>query len=678
MKNFKFTLFVLFSTILVFIGCSDDEVFKNTDSVSNMETKNNSLTMRLNENDKPDEHMQIVLGKKLENPYTVKNMQNAFDYYNSVILDSPFKGKKVEATHYYIKINPNTEEQLEMLDDLDNSDDENAPVLHDYPLDYEILEEGDYYIYPRDENDIYHSAYTLIPIDYRFTENVPYEILDEIYEPSEEEYDIETVALFFAGWKEDLEADEIFVDEKTLDDYLRNSFVEEVVDEENTNNQSGARLFGKRYRPNGYVRVQNTETNVMNPLQKAKISIGRNIFWRYTYTDDNGYFSSPKKYRGKVRIRAKWRGNTATIRKTWNEVLGLWVSDHLMTIKRSSNGRTKNIIHSEPHTGIFGIDLAGGHLWFKGTVHNGLRKYVDFSNSNGISHTISSANVWAWAKGKNASAPMLYKYRQLPQMSTVANVGQANFWSVLTNIISGNVISLVPSHLRPDLIFAGLNNKKVSYDNRSNTIRIHQTVFHESGHYSHASKAGSWFWAQVFGSEISNQILEGDPYVDGSKPSFTAGKRIALAEGWGNFCEFKITSAIYGKAYMTPNGFSTGMYSTSNINTYMERFNVYDVPMTADDFDNHNWFAHGVIWDALDNSVDNPTLSRRWNGNGTTVINSIVDNCYLGLSNSNNLSPIFNRLSGNVESPTQLKNALKSAYPSKQAQIEELFTSYGY
>jgi len=667
MKKIVLSTFVV---VVAFISCSDDPISQN-----DISSEQNNYFGRPSNNDKPDVHTPIVLGEKLKNPYKVENMQNAFDYYNDVVPNSPFERKKIEATHYYIQINPNTLEQLEMLDNLDNSDDENVPVLHDYPLDYEIIQEGDYYAYPTDENDIFHPTYTLISVDYQFPISVPYVILDEIYEPMEEEYDVETVAMFFAGWEEDLEADEIFIEEQALPQYLIN-----LLEEPEENPNTGNRLFGKRYRPHGCIKIQNTDTNNMDPLQQAKISIGRNFFWRYTYTDDNGCFTSPKKYRGKVRIRAKWRGYTATIRKTWNEILGFAVSDHLMTITRGNNGITKNIMYNEPHTGIGGIDLKGGHLWFKGTVHNGLRKYIDFSNANGISDTVNYANIWVWAKGKDSSAPMLHKYKQLAHMSSVANIGQANFWHVLLNGIIGNGISLVPAHLRPDLIFGGLKDKKVSGDYRANTVRIHQIVFHESGHFSHVLKVGAEYWTQVFASEISNKILYGDPYSDGSKPSITVGKKIAIAEGWAVFCEFKITSAIYGKAYMD-GSFKSSSVDINLVDMYMNNFNVYDVPMTAQHYDNHHWFAHGVMWDALDKEKNSKSSKRR-NGNGEVVINDIIDECFLngidGNTNFNNMAPIFNQLNSNVDSPTELKNALINAYPDEKDAIIKLFDSYGY
>jgi hypothetical protein len=666
-KIFKFKI-VLFLTIL-FVSCQENEILEPK---GDLNISDQSL-MRTNENDKPDVHTQIVLGEKLKNPYTVTNMQAAFNYYNSIVTNSKFNNRIVVANYLYVKIIPQTEGDLRLLDDLDKQSDYITPVMQDYPMDYEILTEGDYYVNPTDENDLYYPVYTVIPVGYSMPAGLNYEILDSLYEPSDEEYDVETISLFFAEWVEDLEVDGIFLTIETLPTYINQSII----------NQSGTPnyLKSKKFTPNGCIKVRNTDSNAPDPLMKAEISYGRFVFWHYTYTDNNGYYSGSHSYRGKVRIRAKWRGYTATIRKTWNEVLGFQVSDHLMTESRNSNGLTKIIEYTEPNQGIVGIDLQGGHLWFKGTVHNGLRKYVDYCNANGISQTISYANVWAWATGSDASTPMLYKYPQLPAMSTIANVGEANFWNVTVNSISGQVISLLPSHLRPDQIFAGLKPYPREL-NISNTVRIHQTIFHESGHYSHASKAGAWFWANVFASEISNTIATwggdsgSDPYRDGSQPSYQAAKRIALAEGWARLTEFKIAKAVYGKAF-----FDGG--SESNIEDRMENFDQLETPVTASILTDRSWFTHGIMWDLLDdrneilNSSNLPLSERRHGNNEFSMY--IVDRAFIGnSSNQYDLAPIFNKLTSNVNDYADFKNALLLQYTSdsQNAGIVTLFDTY--
>ena len=676
-------------TIMGFISCSEEFETNENESFDSSSVVTKNLG-----DEKPDFHKKIILGKRLNNPYSVSSMQSAFNYYNQNVGDSPFVEKVVKATHNYIKILPTTEEHLIALDDLDKSDDETSPILHDYPLNYEIIEEGDYYIYPKDENDLYYPVYTVIPVDYQLPSNLPYEIIEPLYYPKDEEFDVETVSLVFADWQEDLKAQfgtEIYEKDlprllKLWKDFDEGNLTEEEFEAKGFFSGLWDSLFGRRYRPNGHVNVENTDTNNYDPLQKAKISIGRSFWWKYTYTNDNGYFSAPKKYRGKVRIRAKWRGYTATIRKTWNEILGFWVSDHLMTIKRSNNPKTKNISYTEPHDGIFGVDLHGGHLWFKGTTHNGLRKYIDYCNLNGINKTISYANVWSFARGGSSSNPMLYRYPQLPAMATIAGVGQSNFWHVMTQNISGNSISLVPWWLRPDQIYQGLRNKKINNTGNSNTVRIHQLVFHESGHYSHARKAGSWFWANVFATELSNTINEDGPYADGSQPSFQAGARIGLAEGWGTFTEFKITNFYYGKSYINSiNG--TGFYpafafnNNQSIDRFMENFNVYDRPMSFNRFDDRSWFLHGIMWDLLDDrneiySFGTP-ISKRRTGDGI-LINGIIDNINIGTINNFDLSPIFNALESNVDNQCDLLNRLRSNHPNLISELNQLFLSYGY
>lgn len=111
-------------------------------------------------------------------------------------------------THYYIQINPQGEPDLQFLDELDKSDAVDAPVLHEYPLNYSIEQEGDYYRVVTDEEDRWnHPVYTVIPVNYQFASNLDYEILAELYEPTNDQYFLEIVSMFRAGWYDDLSAE---------------------------------------------------------------------------------------------------------------------------------------------------------------------------------------------------------------------------------------------------------------------------------------------------------------------------------------------------------------------------------------------------------------------------------------------------------------------------------------
>lgn len=646
----------IFLFSLALIGCQNDILLEKDELLS---SQNNLLSVKAsNENNKPDVHTQIVLGKQLINPYSVENMQKAFDYYNENMANSAFADKKVEPTHYYIKIIPGSESELEILNNLDDESSIETPVLQDHPLDYEVIEEGDYYVNPQNEEDLYHPVYTTIPVDYKLPDGIKYDILDELYEPSEEEYKVETVSLYFADWKDDLEADGISIgNEDELKKYLLLANVQKS---------------SNKFYPTGSITIKNTGTGNIEGLMKAEISYGRVFWWHYTYTDNAGNFTgTAKKYRGNVQIRAKWRGETATIRKTWNEVLGFFVSDYLMTLNKNNNGQNKYIDYTSFSNG-------GNHLWSKGTVNNGLRKYVDYCNANGITNTISHANVWAWEGNKQTGAtPMLYKYQQLPLMSSFANIGQANFWHNLTNILSGFTINLVPKHLRPDQIYTGLNPR--SNETISDSRRIHQLIFHESGHYSHASKVGASYWAQLFASEISNIHLHGgDPYYDGTSPSLQAGARIGLAEGWATVTEFYVSNSYYSSSIIRSNAGSSRQHM-SNVNGILEGFNIIDRPMNATRTDEWSWFSHGLIVDILDTGRNNGTTDQSVHRNGSgAFLNNVLDEVSIQNGTIYNLGPVFSRLTSSVNSAADLKNPLISAYPAQASKINTLFQNYGY
>jgi hypothetical protein len=613
-------------------------------------------------------------------------MRETIDYLNLEVEDSPVIDLSIESTHYYIKIIPNNDQDLEFLDELDKSDDPEAPVLHEYPLDQDIVQEGDFYreVYSEDIRFNF-PIYTVIPVGYQFSQPLDYDVLAEIYEPTEDQYFLEIVSLFRAGWYDDLSAE---FDEEIgpgdLEDliYFLNH-PQELEENEEEVQPKFFRRIGRwirraftrpaKYTPKGTVNIENTNSNpsFLQPFMNAKISIGRNFFWTNTYTNFNGDYVANKSYRGMVRVRSKFRSASATIRKSWNEVIGLGVSDHIMTVTRGNNSRTRNILYGSRR-----------HFWIKATTHNGIALYNDFCLRNGISETVRNANVWAWSNGDNASAPMLYTYPQLGLIAQYANIGQANLWQNITSTGTATAIGLVPFWLRPDMIFRGLEDKPISPSNSINSsIRIHQVVFHESGHFSHAKKVNALYWAKNAAAIISNSIATtnislqgGDSYTDGSQPSFQAADRISVVEGWGNFTEYKITSEVYGGAY------DSGVYRT-DINNFMEDFDMFQRPMSANRTDVRSWFLHGLMWDLLDDRNEIISFGTTVNselrfGNNSGRHNFIEDNCSL-TTDAFNLAPVFNALDGNVEDGCDLYWRLRALFPARVNDLDELFVSYG-
>ena len=89
---------------------------------------------------------------------------------------SSFPTMSIELTHYYVKFIPNSELELEDL----KSD--TTLELFDYPLDYEVLEDGLYYHDPSLPDSAITYQYAVVPEDYNFP-NIQNEILAELYIP---------------------------------------------------------------------------------------------------------------------------------------------------------------------------------------------------------------------------------------------------------------------------------------------------------------------------------------------------------------------------------------------------------------------------------------------------------------------------------------------------------------
>jgi len=75
----------------------------------------------------------MILGESLNNLYEIDFMRATINYLNQKVADSPVWDLTSVPTHYYIKITAVNDQDLQFLDDLDKSDDIDAPVLPEYP-----------------------------------------------------------------------------------------------------------------------------------------------------------------------------------------------------------------------------------------------------------------------------------------------------------------------------------------------------------------------------------------------------------------------------------------------------------------------------------------------------------------------------------------------------------------
>ena len=223
----------------------------------------------------------IVLGEKLNNPYSLKNMQGAYDSIQKKSSMRRVGALKLEPTHYYVRFLPKDTADFNKLwrDSLE---------LFDYPLDYEVESWGDYYHDPSIPEDQPTWQYTKVPVGYKFPE-VQYEILDECFIPEDEdecEDESEDVKVKMRKAKR-------MVD---LGDLERMAFIvsgnEDML--EPTNNTPEGMKKALKKRPSGTFRVYNNTTGQWEGVAGVRLRITNLLKWFNVQTDENGYYSTSK------------------------------------------------------------------------------------------------------------------------------------------------------------------------------------------------------------------------------------------------------------------------------------------------------------------------------------------------------------------------------------------------
>jgi len=232
----------------------------------------------------------ITLGKKLMNPYSLKNMQLA---YNSLYKKKKLKESIVlSPTHYYIRFLPSDSFEYNLL-----KSDTNL-VLFSYPLDYEISE-GEQYHDPSLPNYQITWQYTKVPVNYCFP-NIYYEVLDTLFMPMEINVDsskLKSKKLFKDIWDELLEESLI----------LTNNLEK---------NEHKIQLKGSKWNPSATIKVWDDLIKQYIPLVGAKIRVRHFLHWDTELTDANGY-AKLESFRYSVNYSIVWERANWDIRDGW-------------------------------------------------------------------------------------------------------------------------------------------------------------------------------------------------------------------------------------------------------------------------------------------------------------------------------------------------------------------------
>jgi len=243
-------------SLLFISACKKDQIEKLEDS---------SSTNQVNS--------QIILGKRVDNPYSVENMKKAYQALSRNAKleneDSP-----VRTTHLYVRFLPKDWAQYDTLIA------DTSLELYNIPLDYEIVSQGSNYHDPSISSDLPTWQYTTVPVDYKFNPQIKYEVITEAYipelDPQLNTRNTNQRNTFQGKSFKDALLDQAFIITKNYDDTLKN--------------YKGAKMS---WTPSGTIKVYDSKLGDI-PLEGVKIRVRRWIFVkvREATTNANGYYQT--------------------------------------------------------------------------------------------------------------------------------------------------------------------------------------------------------------------------------------------------------------------------------------------------------------------------------------------------------------------------------------------------
>jgi hypothetical protein len=601
----------------------------------------------------------IILGAKLNNPYTIANMQKAYHLLYGI-------NTQILPNNLYIRFKPASVAQLEILED--NEDLE----LQDYPMDYEVIKDGDYYQDPNLGTEDIPWLYSVVPVTYKAPAGIQHEVVAPIHIPNNNPLLEDMAESVAAG---------VNYEAKIIDG-------QKVIVRADIKNKEGGPVYlyppeppcddscgggggnppppaNDPKIPRGVIKVQDIpgcnlqNTNV--PLRQARVICKRWFKIDKMYTNDQGQFVSTKKFKNKVKVTVKTKNGNAKISK----IRGIRFWQMLFPVKKRigvfSQGAMANIAFTFSKPGNTNAHDPELPYWVAATTHNSVVEFRQYATEFGIGQPPAKLKVMVsnWGEGFRATgaAPMFNKCN-----GDLATLYAAFFLiSPLRTPVVGGMAILISVLKNQVDIMIGYQPRGGDYScNNFNSSWLKSLTYHELGHAQHFAQAGCDFWKQ-YRNAIVNEMskfnqADYSPYGTGNDAN--NAPVIATGEMWGNHCQYIFTNRHYGNK----SGLFTVLQNqvwvdVQGLKCYLNAIENFNPNKVSDIW---RWIPQGLLYDLFDNINDNQ--------------NPIVDNV-----SGYTIKQSFNALQPDVRSIPLFKSKLLQQNANSQfSQINALFNQYGY
>ena len=653
-------------------------------SVRNVEKVTNTVTSTCRDELQPDWVADTIdvatqLGPALVgSPYSVSIMQQA-----AINIYGTTQG--ITANRKYIRYKPST---LGQLDSLVNTDIE----LFDYPLDREVVEEGDYYPQPGIGESEIPWFYSVVNIDYQQLSGIQYEELAQVYIPDDDLY-LENEAFRITGNPvENFDCgDPAALSNSTTsqskqivpnvpqcpDGFHWDYSLHECIE---NNCPFGYHWDGSQCvpdapppppappaskQPTGQILVRDFK-NIVGGFQDVAVRRTEVVLRRFlkverVYTNDQGNFLSAKHFHNRVNILVKFKNSSITTRGL--KGIRLWQT--LLPIeqgigKYSGDLRNVNWVFTSPQMG----NSKANRNWWAAQLMNA---HIEFNENAAILGVGSIPNnmhvlVTAWRAGAGAGSTPMNRHRNSFQFSDallqqfLVQPNGAYWGQVYNNVYNNNGVLR-----RMDMTFGYNTDFAIESD------IVKEIMYHEFAHSAHFNKVGENWWNDLVYSESYETSRFGvndnrSPYGIGDDGFLS--DYMSLAESWAEHVGRSIADRVYGLnstafgeqgEFYDNNFYITG---SSHVN-YLEDFSPF---RTNDPF---HWIPDGLYYDLMDDRND------QFVPNPRVLINDAV----FGYINQQ----FFNALESDVRSLPAFRQRLLQQNGNNQLnEVTQLFNAYGY
>lgn len=514
---------------------------------------------------------KTILGRLRENAFTVENMAVAHNELYGTSL------QRMETTDLYVKFQPSSVSDLNLLFETDET-------FYDFPLEYEVVEMGDYY--QELEAGAFPVLFAIVEPDFPFPP-VTHEVVAELYLNSTDPVLVNKSLVLTNNTPymrvlrclpECPAYPECLIENiscggqstsnggNTTNGSINSGPGRTLVDCEeghpdwpecmmvsDDNSSTGGSVFGNPYttndcgcqvyknsnKPGGCVKVEDTElstawdTDTYKGVKKVKVIVKDTWFTeRETWTDqnENGCWKISKSFSGNLWMWVKFKNELCQIRGTSAGVDAAieWMSpikDYVGKLNRG-DGAFNNIAVNYHMWQEGGVSEAHRY-WGAATVNNALHEFHAYAQADGINTPPKDLDIFIARNRRDGFAVMDVQH-------VISGLG----YSVLTLIEGifspfGPLTALIGS----SAIEAYLPQVQIGVDWR-NSDQLKRLAYHEFAHASHFTQVSLAYWTKVASAEIAAG-------GHGTEESWMAGI-IEVAESWAEYLGHVYNHNYYG------------------------------------------------------------------------------------------------------------------------------------